>query len=266
MPKVSIIMSAWNEEKNIVDTLNSILTQNFKDFEIIIVDDGSKDKTKELVKEFVEKDPRIKFFEHEENKGQAAGLNIGLDRAQGEYICPFDADDFMLQDKLKKQVEFLDSNHDIDVVYGDMIIIFDNEGNRLRKESVDFEGKDPKEILIQASKRKDVDDFNPAQLLDHPPEDLEDKRQYKPRFIPASSLMLRKRVFEKCRFGEDPENYINDYDMWLQVIGQGFKIKRLIIDTYIYRIREGQKSKNKEKMEMGRQYILKKLKNGDYFE
>jgi len=103
-PKVSIIIPAYNSEKFIKRAIQSVLSQTYKDFELIIVDDGSTDNTKEIVEEFQKKDPRIKYVWEENSGGPARPYNLALKQCQGEYIAFLDHDDEWLPEKLEKQL------------------------------------------------------------------------------------------------------------------------------------------------------------------
>ena len=121
MKKVSILMPMYNSEKYIKESINSILNQEYKNFELIIVDDGSIDSSIEIVKEY--NDSRIKLYENIENKGLPYTRNKLLSLATGEYIALLDSDDIALKNRIKAQVEFLEKNKNIDIV-GSSAIIF----------------------------------------------------------------------------------------------------------------------------------------------
>ena len=89
-PLVSVVMPAYNAEEYIGEAIESILAQTYKDFEFIIVDDGSKDRTKEIINEYTKKDNRIKVFVQEKNLGISAALNRGISEAKGKYIVRMD--------------------------------------------------------------------------------------------------------------------------------------------------------------------------------
>lgn len=105
---VSIIMPTYNREKTIKRAIDSILEQTYQDFEIIIVDDNSKDNTEQIVKSI--EDRRIIYIRNEENKGANASRNIGIEMARGEYIAFQDSDDEWLKEKLEYQLEELKVN------------------------------------------------------------------------------------------------------------------------------------------------------------
>lgn len=114
-PKVSVIIPAYNSERYIADSLQSALDQTFRDYEVIVVDDGSTDGTKARV--LAAKGP-IKYI-HQPNQGPAAARNTGIGVARGELICFLDADDLWTPTKLQTQVEFMDENVDVGLVFSD---------------------------------------------------------------------------------------------------------------------------------------------------
>lgn len=112
---VSVIIPAYNSEKTIAKTIQSVLKQNYMPIEIIVVNDGSIDSTEKIVKQFKE----VKYF-YQNNAGVSVARNFGLAQASGEYIQYLDADDLLADDKIKIQVEALQNNAG-DVAYGDWI-------------------------------------------------------------------------------------------------------------------------------------------------
>ena len=116
MPRVSIVMPVFNGEKYLREAMDSILAQTFTDWEFIIINEfGSNDKATAILEEYAQNDPRIAVVQNKERLGIAASMNIGLDMAQGEYIARMDADDISMPERLKKQVEFMDSHPEIDI-------------------------------------------------------------------------------------------------------------------------------------------------------
>jgi len=107
-PLVSVIISAYNAEKFLIPTLKSVLQQTYKNIEVLIFDDASRDNTYGLRKKIT--DDRIKRFRSEKNLGPYKGLNYLLDKAQGEYIAIQDHDDIWHSEKLEKQIDFLQKN------------------------------------------------------------------------------------------------------------------------------------------------------------
>ena len=108
--RVSVVVPAYNAGKYIEETLNSVLSQSFKDFEVIVVDDGSVDDTAEVVKKVVERDSRIKYF-YKENQGNGSyARNTGFQKASGEFITLLDSDDLWPSDRLEKQLRLMLEN------------------------------------------------------------------------------------------------------------------------------------------------------------
>lgn len=115
MAAISVLMAVYNCDKYLRQAVDSILNQTWKDFEFIIVDDGSTDGTSKILKEL--NDPRIKIITCEENRGVAHARNIGLKDCNSDYIAIMDADDIAFPDRLKRQYEFLMEHKDIDGAY-----------------------------------------------------------------------------------------------------------------------------------------------------
>lgn len=111
MVNVSALMSVYNGEKYIAETINSILNQSYQDFEFVIVDDGSTDGTLDVIKQF--RDPRIKLYQLSHNHGVGAALNFGFSKTTGKYIAKVDADDISASERFEKQVQYLNANPDI---------------------------------------------------------------------------------------------------------------------------------------------------------
>lgn len=126
MPKISVIMPAYNAEKYIAEAIESILGQTFGDFEFIILNDCSTDRTEEIIRSYT--DSRIVYLKNEQNMGVAATLNRGLSVAKGEYIARMDADDISLPERFEKQVAFLDKDPAV-AVLGTGLERFDASGS-----------------------------------------------------------------------------------------------------------------------------------------
>ncbi len=113
-PMVSVIMSVYNSEKYLEDSVKSMLSQTHQDFEFIIINDASTDGTEKILKKF--DDPRIKIITNHENLGLTKSLNKGIKLAKGKYIARMDADDISLPQRLETQVNFLEKNPDYALV------------------------------------------------------------------------------------------------------------------------------------------------------
>ncbi|MBN3878585.1 MULTISPECIES: glycosyltransferase family 2 protein [unclassified Nostoc] len=114
MPKISVIIPAYNAERTIAETIQSVQKQSFLDFELIVINDGSKDRTVEIVQSI--KDERLQIFSYE-NGGLPVARNRGISHATGEFIAFLDADDLWTADKLERQLMALEQNPEAGVAY-----------------------------------------------------------------------------------------------------------------------------------------------------
>ncbi|MBQ8677588.1 MAG: glycosyltransferase [Alphaproteobacteria bacterium] len=112
MPKISVIMPTYNSETYLKEAIDSILNQTFSDFEFLIIDDDSQDKTKEIIKSYADK--RIRLLDGL-GKGISAALNIGLQEAKGDYIARMDSDDIALPERFSAQFAFMEKHPDIGI-------------------------------------------------------------------------------------------------------------------------------------------------------
>jgi len=126
---VTVAMPAFNVAKFIVESVESVLSQEFDSFELIIIDDGSSDGTPEKLKRYAS-DPRIRIERNSANHGSGISRNLILELARGECLLPCDADDMLLPGALERLSCCLHDNPDFGVVYGD-ILCLDTEGDRL---------------------------------------------------------------------------------------------------------------------------------------
>ena len=128
-PKVSVLMSVYNGEDYLHQAVNSILNQTLSDFEFIIVDDASTDRTPQLLKDFRDQDQRIRLIHNKKNLGLTSSLNKAILESKGEYVARQDVDDVSLPQRLASQVHYLDRNDKIGVV-GTWVIYIDQQGNQ----------------------------------------------------------------------------------------------------------------------------------------
>ncbi len=107
---VSIIMPSYNSEKYIAESIQSVIEQTYENWELLIVDDGSNDDSKQIIRKFMEHNKRIKLINLYRNYGPAIARNIGISEAKGRYIAFLDSDDIWLSYKLEKQLKFMNKN------------------------------------------------------------------------------------------------------------------------------------------------------------
>lgn len=115
-PKVSVVMASYNHEAFVREAIESVLSQSYQDFELVITDDGSTDGTVKAIQGVA--DPRIRLNVFGENRGACVAVNDALTRARGNYIAVLNSDDYFLPGKLEKQVAFLDANPGVGAVFG----------------------------------------------------------------------------------------------------------------------------------------------------
>lgn len=225
MVKVSVIIPAYNAMQFLPNTIESVLQQTFGDYEVVIVDDGSMDEIAKWVPQI--QDSRVKFFS-QVNQGPAAARNLGLTKAQGEYIAFLDADDVWEPTKLEKQVQVLDQYPDVGLVYS-WVGSIDSQGNVCHKVlNYSFEG-DVWEKLIEHN------------IIEC-----------------GSTPMLRHSCFETVGMFDPNVKYAQDWDMWLRTaLKYPFKV---IPQTLVYyRNHPSNRSKNWTIMEPSYHIIFEKI-------
>ena len=183
MPKVSVIIPTYNRRSMLKEAVDSVLAQDFEDFELIVVDDGSTDGTADEIKNY---GGRVKLFQPKENRGVSASRNSGILQAKGKYIGFLDSDDLWVKGKLKIQVAFLDENPHYPLCYTD-------------------------EIWVRKGKR-----VNP--MLKHSKYSGWILEKCLPLcIISPSSAMMRKALFSKVGLFDEALPVCEDYDFWLRI-------------------------------------------------
>jgi len=125
-PQISVIMSFYNTEKYIEEAIKSVISQNFTDFELILINDCSNDNSLNIANKYVKLDSRIKLVDSPNNLGPACARNLGIKISCGKYIAIFDADDICMVNRLRIQFDFLEKNKNIFLVGGSFIHIEEN--------------------------------------------------------------------------------------------------------------------------------------------
>ncbi|MBQ3799225.1 MAG: glycosyltransferase family 2 protein, partial [Treponema sp.] len=110
MPKISVVTSVYNCERFVGETIQSVINQTFTDWEYILIDDCSKDRSAEIIQSFADKDPRIRLIRNEQNQGQCRNLNHGIQLAKGEYIARLDHDDLCYPERFQKQLDYMEAH------------------------------------------------------------------------------------------------------------------------------------------------------------
>ena len=140
-PTVSVVVPAWNEEKFIDQSLRTVASQSFTNFEVIVVNDGSTDSTGSIIDRFCESDHRFSRLDMEKNSGTGAALNKGFNKARGRYQTWVSADSWVEEDFLKELVDALENNPDKVMAYSDWYIV-NEQGETVQTVKVgDYERK-----------------------------------------------------------------------------------------------------------------------------
>jgi glycosyltransferase involved in cell wall biosynthesis len=184
-------MSVYNDEKNLPESVESILNQTFGDFEFIITEDCSKDNSLKLLRDYASKDKRIVLIENKENLKLTKNLNSMLGIAKGDLIARMDSDDISLPERFEKQVKIFKDNPEIDFVFTSSMLM-DNEGND----------------LCESWRPNDI-----RKILDHMKFDS---------YIPHPTIMAKKDIFAKAGNYTEIKGYgQEDKELWEKFIANG---------------------------------------------
>jgi glycosyltransferase involved in cell wall biosynthesis len=212
VPAVSIVLPTYNGEKYIEESIMSCLIQTFSNFELIIVDDGSTDRTSEIIESFAQKDSRIKIIHNGKNKKLPASLNIGFSQARGKYHTWTSDDNMYLPVALKGMFQFLENNENIDIVYCDYI-------------KVNQETKQIKE-------RRSVPNI----------EVINQKNAV------GACFMYKSEIFSKLKGYDENLFCVEDYDFWLRAYRNNYRFTPLHQALYVYRVHNNSLSVQKENL------------------
>lgn len=195
-PLVSVIIPAYNHEDYIEDCVLSVIGQTYENIEIIIINDGSTDKTEEKILKIIECNDRRIHYVNQDNRGVCKTLNRGLNIATGKYIAFLASDDMWLPNRLERQINFLEKNKHVGFVFADSKFIFNNDTSNLR-----FSNYKP--ILNKL--------FYETNFIKNIYFDL-----FQENFICAITILIRKEALDKVG-GFDVNIDFEDYDMWLRL-------------------------------------------------
>lgn len=203
--KISVLMPVYNAESYIREAIDSVLTQTFSDFELIIIDDGSTDKSAHIVHSY--NDQRIKLFQNEHNEGIVASLNKGITLANGEYVAIMHADDVSLPERLEMQSSFLDSHPDVSMVAAKVLLI-DSSG-----------------VCIGSWHHDQI-----TTTFDQIHEMLP-----KTNCIAHPTIMIRTNVVRAYRYNAK-QHATEDYDLWLRLVADSHRVEKSDAILLKYRV------------------------------
>lgn len=208
-PFVSIIMPVYNTEKFLREAIESILTQTYSNFEFIIINDGSTDKSREIILSY--HDPRIIFLDNQSNRGLVAVMNDGISRATGTYIIRSDADDVSLPRRIEQQVSFMEHHQEVGILSAWMRTI----------------GEKSSHILDGFLKHEDI----LANLLFN-------------TSIAQPAVCIRTSVLKKLSYDNSFKDGAEDYDLWVRA-SKITKIASIPKVLVLYRVHPGNISMTK---------------------
>ena len=187
MPKISIVTPAYNCEKYLEEAVNSVLAQSFEDWELLIIDDCSKDATWLRMQTLAKKDDRIRIFQNRHNSGSAATRNNGIRQAKGEWIAFLDSDDLWRPEKLQRQMSVLRKHPDAAFLFTGSAFIED-------------------------------DGMTIAHVL-HVPEKVSRKKLLKQNVISCSSVLIRRELMLEFPMPEE-DGIHEDFATWLAILSK----------------------------------------------
>lgn len=207
---ISVVMSVYNGEKYLSEAIESVLNQTYKDFEFIIINDGSSDNSLEIIKKYQNQDERIGLISRE-NKGLVASLNEGIEKAKGKYIARMDADDICLATRFEEQIEYMEKNK-LDLC-GSWIETFDEKN------------------ILNVWKYPETHS------------DIEFRSFFMCSFA-HPSVMIKKIVFDKLKYENETAE---DYRLWCDILANGYKVGNIQKVLLKYRLHNNQLTQTKSK-------------------
>ncbi len=208
-PRVSVIVPAYNAAAYIQESIDSVLAQTYKNLEIIIVDDGSTDNTREVLEPYFDKRP-IRYF-YQTNQGLSGARNTGLRFSSGQFVALLDADDIFLPNKIARQVSCLLQNPDFGLCYCRVLHFSDTHPRQFYLHAYSHNHQNPSGHLF-------------APLL-------------KKQFINPLSVLIRKTVFENFGYFNRNLRHTEDWELWLRWAYSGVKFYYLNETLALYRVR-----------------------------
>lgn len=234
MPKVSVIIPIFNGEKFISEAIESVFNQTFKDYEIIVVNDGSTDNTNEIIKKY---DSKLRYFQHENNKGPNAARNTGIMNSSGPYIAFLDSDDVWLENKLERQMELMSATTDLGLV-GCGFYKIDGSRNIISKvEGIQYKSK---KLLLEELMIRNVPCGG------------------------ASGVVILRKCFENIGLFDESLKGSEDRDMWLR-IARHYNVEFLKDPLVKIRVHKDNSSKNTHMMKCNQKKFIKlNLRNASW--
>src|SRR6266851_1359493 len=208
-PTVSVVMSVYNGEAFLPEAVESILAQTFREFEFLVIDDGSKDGTAEILGGYASRDRRVRVVRHE-NKGRVTSLNVGIGLATGKYIARMDADDVAMPYRLAEQIEFMERHPEVGLL-GGAVKLISAAGRVVKTAQPPLEDTEIRSLMLR---------YNPM---------------FHPTVVMRKEVALAAGGYRKALLDAD------DYDLWLRM-SERSRLANLAKTVLQYRIHSEQVS------------------------
>jgi glycosyltransferase involved in cell wall biosynthesis len=219
---LSVVMATYNSDKYLAESIQSVLSQTFENFELIIVNDNSSDSSDQIIKSFAEQDHRIVHLSNDWNMRQSASRNRAIENAKGEFIIIVDSDDICMPERLERQLNYFSDHPECDVLGTSYSIFFDTKVNECQS-------------VVSAN----IDDIYGGQPLVHNP-----------------TCMIKRSVFVSHGSFNSKYDDAEDYELWSRWFAQGVNFNNLPDVLYKKRIHEDCVSLTKIKRQL---YLMLKI-------
>lgn len=229
-PLVSVVIPTYNHAEFVGSAVQSALDQKYPKMEVIVVDDGSTDNTREVLKPYLG-DRRVSYLS-QENRGPSSARNRGIAESKGEYLNFLDADDYFHPSKVAKQVEVLQSDPSVDLVYCDVAL-------------VDRNGRTMGEYSVGASRKILEGDIFDSLMLGG--------------YYPPHVVLLRRTVLEQVGVFDEELKGAEDWDLWLRASAEGFRAHYIDEKLAYYRRYPGTISQHELTMQVGQVAVMEKM-------
>lgn len=192
-PLLSVVMAVYNSERYLRKSIESVLAQTYRNFEFIIVNDGSADASESIIKDYAARDNRITYLKNEKNSGQSETRNKAIKSAKGEYVVVVDSDDICLPNRFEEQVSFFKNNSNVDVLGTSYCLFFDDM-------------EDECEMVVSA----DSNDLRNGTPPVHNP-----------------TCMIKRKTFVDYGYYDAMYDNAEDYELWLRWFSQGARFENM---------------------------------------
>lgn len=226
MKNASVVLPCYNGAQWIAEAIESVLAQTFEDFELVIIDDGSTDNSKEIVASHL-RDERIRYI-HQENRGFSTAINRGIKESGGNLVGFIGHDDSWMPNKLELQVKHFSEHKDVDLVHTNYC-------------SIDSQGR-----IIGVRDIRIPDDSSKKEIVE---------QLFLSNFIGFETVLVRRKCFDEIGFFDERMMGFSDHDMWLRIAGR-FNIAYIDLPLVRKREHSSQLTKAETRQGLGDEFLL----------